>query len=281
MKRLILVCLFVILPLSAQAFVSGAVTPSPGEWDAQLRFSRETGLLGSQNIPESQIREKADITEYGYRLGTNLGERFGMSDFSVHAFGSFFVNGEELLNGSRTYPRDSGHLLGLEVSSNFVHEPSRQLGWFVRYSAPVSLATEKFGKSRIDTVGVGLQSGFLLTDTVQIESLTFYGSGYSRNSVREQNASLVFSGLFGVRIPNSVFQGTVLKVGPFFESDLTERNDSVYGLTGFRGYRVGLTGIAALKLTSDLGLELGYIQKLSGAYFRATKDLYASIGMTF
>ncbi len=265
----------------AYAYVQGSVAAAPTEWDAQIRGSREFGLLGSQNIPESEIKEKASIMEYAYRLGTNMGTVAGIEDFSVHAFGSFFINGAESINNTATYGRDTGHLLGLEVAGNFVHEATRQVGWFLRYSVPVALNTEKFGKSRIDTLGIGIQSGFQISDRTQFELLTYYGSGYTVNKRRDQNAALVFSGLLGIRLPKSITSGILIKGGPFFESDVTERNDPIYGLVGFRGFRVGVTAIAAITLTERLGLEIGYIQKISGAYFRATKDVYSGLTMVF
>ena len=148
MKTSLLTRLFLgiaFFPVSAFAYVSGSASAGPGEWDAQIRASFERGLLGAQNIPESQVREQAAITEYSYRLGTNIGDVWGLNDASLHVFGSYLIHGAEFVSGTQTYQQDAGHLLGIEISANFLHERSRQAGMFIRLSAPIGVMTEKFG----------------------------------------------------------------------------------------------------------------------------------------
>ncbi len=269
------------LAAPASAYVSGTASAVPGGYDAELGVNFERGLLGAQDVPESQQQQTASITEYHLKFGHNFGEVGGLQDFSLRLSGIYYLAAPESLGGVILYPSDEGTILGLEVAANFVHEPTRIVGGFFRLAAPFSMIVEKFQKPRIDTYAMGVQSGFEISNLLGWESLLYFGGGLVRGGVRYQNASLIASSLLSARWRGVVANGLTLKAGPFFESDVTERSDAQYGTTAFRGYRVGLTGIGSIQLSSSMGLEVGYVQKLSGAFFRATKDLFIATKFVF
>ena len=278
-KNLILLGSF-LMAFHANAFISGSVTAPPGKTDVELKAEFQRGTLGPQNLPETQQTQKASITSYQINLGHNFGEVIGLSDFSLHASGLFFSSAEESLNQVIRYGEDSGTVIGLEAA-NFVHDADRAVGLFLRYAAPVEMNLAKFMNPKVDTVAVGIQSGFNITETFGHESLIYWGSGVFRDGTRHQNASIAISQLFSARFPDLIASGLTVKLGPFLEGDVTERDDLAYRTVGLRSFRVGATALAALRFTSEWGVETGYIQKLSGAYFRATKDFFLSTKIFF
>lgn len=277
----LIILIFMLTVGHSRAYVPSIVSTAPEEWDAQFRWSHESGLLGNRNVPESQVTSRASITEYTLKGGTNFGDFIGLENFSIHISGSYLRHGAEDILGRVTYGEDDGFIGGLELTADFFHEAEKAVGFLLRFTEPFKLNTEKFGKARIDTLGAGITSGFRISDLLQQEHLVYYGSGYLKFGARHQNATLVYSGLLGARFPRLALSGVVLKAGPFFESDLTERTDSTSELVGFRGYRLGVSFLGNIALTPTIGLDTGYVQKLSGAYFRATKDIFSSLTFVF
>ncbi|MGE0615154.1 MAG: hypothetical protein AB7P04_05910 [Bacteriovoracia bacterium] len=265
----------------AEAYISGSVSAGPGKSDVELTASFERGRLGAQNIPESQITQNSSITTYDLKVGHNFGAWGGLEDVTLRLSGRYFGSAPEAMGATPTYGEDSGGVFGLETSANFLHEPERVVGAFARFSLPSGMNRAKFANPKVDTFALGLQGGFEISSTFGFETLWYYGTGLLDSGIRMQNASLVGSSLLSARWPSAWPQGLTLKFGPFFESELTERNDTVYGTTGIRGFRVGLTAIGSVAFTSALGMDLGYVQKLSGAYFRATKDVFVSLKATW
>lgn len=269
-----------LMPPAAWGYVSGAVGAAPGGWSARTGINLERGLLGAQDVPESQQQQSASITSFHLNFARNFGAVGGLEDLTVSLGDSAFLSSTEQIGSTIFYPADRGHVVTLELSANWHHEVSRVVGSFVRFAFPIDVALEKFEQPKIDRIAFGFQGAYEISDTVAQEWLAAYGSGISDAGARRQNASLAASLLVAVRL-NSVIQGWTWKAGPFLEADLTERNDAAYGTTAIRGFRAGLTTIWDLRVSPTLGLELGYVQKLSGAFFRATKDFFVDVSVAF
>jgi hypothetical protein len=264
---------------SAHAYVSGAVGAHPGQWDGSLGVLFHRGLLGSEAIPETQIRRRASITETQVSLGRNWGDLWGLTDVATRVHFSRYSAAAELLQGQQIYGENSGSLITLETSFNLVRDTEKLLGFLLRLSHAADSQLDKFMKPKLDRVGLGIQGAYALSDHVGEEFLIYYGSGYFGPTGRVQNASLALSINTAFR---GLFEGRfTLRVGPFLEADLTERNDAAYSLQGFRAFRAGLALLGSVPLAPGLGLELGYIQKFSGAYFTATQDSFLKVGFAF
>ncbi len=278
MKRLWIVCAF-FATLPAHAYVSGAVGANPGQWDGSLGLVFHRGLLGAESIPETQVTRRASITETQASLGRNWGDLWGLTDVQTRIHFSRYSAAAEILNGQQVYGENSGTLITLETAFNLVRDTEKLLGFLVRVSHVEDSRLDKFMKPKLDRVGLGIQGAYALTESVGEEVLIYYGSGYFGPTGRVQNASLALS-------INTAFRGLIedrvaLRVGPFVEADLTERNDAAYSLQGFRSFRVGLALLGSVKITEGLGLDLGYIQKFSGAHFTATQDTFLKLGFAF
>lgn len=271
--RILLIC---FLSIPALGYVGGAPRLSQGDVEVTLRSEFMRGLAGPENLPESQQKQKPSVNIFEFGAGYSLGTLSDLlQDVKVRFTAARFTSAAEILNGTVVYPEDQGWLAGLEVSSNFVHEPDRLFGTFIRVQHPVDVDIGKFVNPKLDRVGLGVQSAFKLSDRFAQETLLFWGSGISQSGFK-QNSSLSLS-LLGAM----VFSEGFLKLGPFFDADLSERNDSAYGTTGVRSFRVGLVTALGYQLSREMGLEFSYVQKFSGAYFRATKDFVLGLRCVF
>lgn len=271
MKNLIYLA-FTAFSLPTFAYVGGATGLSPGDIELTFRSELMRGLAGPENLPESQQTQKPSVNIFefggGYSLGT-ISDAF--QDVKLRLTAARYTSAAELLNSAVIYPEDQGWLVGLEVSSNFLHQPDRLFGAFIRFQHPIDADIAKFVNPKFDRVGLGVQSAFKLTDSFAQETVIFWGSGISQNGFK-QNPSLSISLLGSI-----IFSKGFIKLGPFYDSDLSERNDSSYGTTGVRSFRVGLVTAIGYQFSREFGMEFSYIQKFSGAYFRATKDFIVGL----
>jgi len=257
---------------AASAYVAGASSVPTGSFELGLKTELMRGLAGPENLPESQQKQTPNVNIYEVAAGYNVGTHSVFQDVKFRLLGSHYTSEAELLNGSQIHPRDDGWILGAEISSNFVHEPDRVFGVFLRAQHPISMNIEKFINPKIDTFGVGFQTGYKFSDSFGQETVLFLGSGVSGDGFR-QNASLSASLLAVWILSEGIFKdGAAIRLGPFYDGDLAERGDLKYGTQGFRAFRLGLVASASYSFNRNLSMDFSYIQKFTGAYFRATKD---------
>ena len=266
---------------SVYAYVAGATSVPAGGFEATMKAEFMRGLAGPENLPETQQKQTPSVDIYEVSGGYNLGNYSIFQDLKIRLIGNYYTSASELLNGNEIYPKDEGWVLGGEVSANFVHEADKVFGIFLRTQNPLSMNVEKFVNPKIDRFGLGIQSGFKFSDHFGQETVLFVGSGISDGGFR-QNAS-VSASLLGVWIlSGGVFKnGAAVRLGPFYDGDIAERNDARYNTQGVRAFRLGLVAAASYSFVKDMTLDVSYIQKFTGAYFRATKDISVSLRTVF
>jgi deoxyribodipyrimidine photo-lyase len=271
--------LFAALVLSspAPAYIAG-VTPVPkGGYELTLKTDFARGGAGPETRPETEQTVRPGVNIYELSAGYTFGTYGAFQDVKLRLTGAYFTSADELLGGVEIYPRDEGWLAGAELSTNFVHEPDKLFGVFLRSQIPFGMNIQKFSNPKIDSFGLGLQTAFKFSDNFGEEALLFAGTGVTGDGFR-QNASVTAS-LLGVWIlPKSIAEyGAALRVGPFYDADVAQRNDLRYGTRGVRSFRLGVTTIASYSLTREVALEAGFTLKFTGAYFRSTKDFFFSL----
>ena len=259
------------------AYVAGSVSAPPGHMDFSLRGEIMRGLAGPVNLPESKQTQKPSVNIYEASASYNFGELKFLQDFTLRLTNQYFTSAEEVYQGSAVYEKDEGNILTFEAAANFVHEIDRTFGFFIRSSLPISMNIQKFSNPKIDLFGIGLQAGVKYTQTFGSEFVIYYGNGFRRGS-DSQNSALTVMVPLVVNTTAWIFShGAAFKLGPFFDGDLRDRTDSAYGTESVRSFRFGFAVLPSVRVTPSFGVDCGYIQKLSGAYFRATKDAFLGV----
>jgi len=268
-------------PDRAFAYIAGSVSAPEGHFDLGLRLELMRGLSGPLNVPESQQAQRPSVNIYEAATGYNFGELGFIQDLTFRITGQFFVSAAEIYQVKTLYEEDSAGILTFEVSANLVHEVDRSFGFFLRSSWPLGMNLQKFANPKIDRFGFGVQGGVKYTEVLGSEFLIFYGSGiYSKNG--SQNASLTAMLPLVLNTKAWIFSnGAALKFGPFFDGDLGDRKESAYGTEAIRSFRLGFAILPSVRVSNAFGLDAGYVQKLSGAYFRATKDFFLGARYVF
>ena len=280
----VLLTLFLIGFVSSQtahAYIAGTTSVPAGGIEAMVKTEFMRGLAGPENLPETQQKQTPSVNIYEVSGGYNFGTASVFQDLKIRLMGSYYTSVSELLNGIEIYPKDEGWVVGAELSTNFVHEPDKVFGIFLRTQHSISMNVEKFVNPKIDRFGLGIQTGYKFSDHFGQETVLFVGSGITEGAFR-QNASISAS-LLGVWILNEgIFKnGAAVRLGPFYDGDIAERKDARYNTQGVRAFRLGLVASASYSFTKDLSLDISYIQKFTGAYFRATKDAIVSLRTVF
>ncbi len=278
-KKLFLLILFIPL-LQLNAFVSGSVSAPAGSFDATLKVELMRGLAGPENIPEDKQTQKPSVNIYEMSLGYNLGNYGIFKDLSFGVLGGFYTSKKEDLAGSPIYPKDDGAYAGAQVSFNFIHDTTSLVGMFIRNQNPIGMNVEKFINPKLDRIGLGFTTGFSFTDSFSQESLFYFGSGIFGEKT-PQNPSVSATLLWSFLSNPSWFEhGLSFKAGPFFDADIKDHDDPGYG-TKVRSLRAGLVGQIAARISPKLSLSTTYVQKFTGAYFRATQDFILEIKTVF
>ena len=259
------------------AYIAGSVSAPPGRMDFSFRTEIMRGLAGPLNLSESKQTQKPSVNIYEASTSYNFGEFDFLQDVTLRLTNQHFTSVEEIYQNRTVYEKDEGDILTLEAGANFVHEVDRTFGFFIRSSLPISMNIQKFSNPKIDLFGIGLQGGVKYTQTLGNEFLIYYGNGFRKNS-DSQNSSLTVMTPIVLNTSAWIFsQGAALKIGPFFDGDLRDRSDSAYGTESVRSFRLGFAILPSVRVTPSFGVEGGYIQKLSGTYFRATKDAFLGV----
>lgn len=259
------------------AYVAGASGLPAGSFEFSVKAEWMGGLSGPETKPETQQTVVPSVNLYEIGVGYSFGTVAVFQDIKLKMTGMYYGSAEEILGGTSIYPRDEGGVLGFELGANFVHDPNKLFGIFIRSQNPIEMDIGKFVNPKIDRFGIGFQSANKFNESFGQETLIYIGGGISGNGFK-QNASLSASISGVVILEGGLFEhGLALRLGPFFDGDLGERSDLAYGTQGVRAFRLGIAASATYSITPSLILDLAYVQKVTGAYFRATKDF--SIGM--
>jgi hypothetical protein len=264
---------------SCFGYIAGITPAPPGSWEMSLKAELMRGLAGPENLPESQQRLKPSVNVYEVSGAYHFGTASIFQDIKLRVSGSYVDSAAESIGGTQFYGRNQSGILGIEAATNFVHEPDRLLGVFVRTQFPIQFDLAKFVNPRLDRIGLGVTTAFRFNDRFSQETLVFFGSGASDGPARH-NPSLAVS-LLGVYVLKGILSDVSFRFGPFYEGDLAERSDTAYGTVGVRTFRLGFTVTGTVNLTDKLSLEVGYIQKVTGNWFRATVDGFAKLRAVF
>jgi len=261
------------------AYVAGSAGIQEGGVELTMKAELMRGLAGPENLAESQQRLIPSVNIFELGAGYNFGALSVFQDIKARLTSAQFTSAEETLSGTTIYSKNEGWIAGIELSSNLIHDVDKIFGIFVRTQHPINMNVAKFVNPKVDRIGLGVQSGFKFNESFGQETVVFFGSGLNQDGMK-QNPSLSVS-LLGAWILNQGFfaDGAALKFGPFYDGDLSERSDLGYGTTGIRTFRIGAVLSASYNISKHLGLDLAYIQKFSGSYFRATKDFIFTLRM--
>ena len=309
--RLLSICLvaaaLVSAPRAAQALIPTAVGGRPGETDVAARVSLERGLVEPNENKSSW--QKARWNMYALDGGRNFGDVGPLRDFFVRAGYTYVYSPAEVneksdvapsacrgtaLSATRCqfYPSDSSSLLHAAVGWNFIHEGDFAFGVFFQGTVPIGLHHAKFVNPRVDYFGGGTAVGTRLRPWLTYESRLYFGSGLI-DSPRRQNATVSILNVFGFEATKWLLPWKIgIKVGPYFDADLTERVDERYDAAYTFGYdqgardRVRMMRFAAaffpyVQITDYVVLELSYVQKLFGYDTPATQFLTGGVRVAF
>jgi len=280
-RVLLTLSLLLFIPSIGTAYVAGSSSVPEGGWEVTTKLELMRGLAGPENLPETRQRQRPEVNIYEVAGGYNFGSLSVFQDIKLKLGGTFYTSASELLSGVEIYPRDEGWILGAEVSSVLFHERDKVFAIFLRSQTPFGMNVEKFVNPKVDRFGLGFQTGFKFNDDFGQETVVYLGSGISDAGFK-QNPSFSAS-LLGVWIlTGDLFpHGAALRIGPFYDGDLAERDDARYATQGVRAFRLGFTVAATYSFTKGLSLDAYYIQKFTGTYFRATKDFIFALRTVF
>jgi hypothetical protein len=149
----------------------------------------------------------------------------------------------------------------------------------------------KFSLPRVDALAFGAQLGLHLTSWLGFESRTFVGLG-ARSGDARQNGAISSTDLLVFEARRWLLPWRAgVKLGVFFEGDLTERFDEAYDAAYTAGYprrrdrirslRFATVVLPYVTVTDHLAFEGGYVQKQFGYDPEATVFLYAGVRAAF
>jgi hypothetical protein len=299
-----------VLAKQADAFVPVPVGGHPGEVDASMRVGYEGGLIEPTENEASW--QKAQWLLFQVGGGYTIGSVGPFQDFFVRLDHTFYsIPAETSLaedrvkpelpgparclatpledGGCEFYPSDRGWIITPAVGANLIHEATHSFGLFLQGSIPIGVLQGKFVLPRVDYVAGGTQVGVHLTDWFGFSNRIYVGSG-DFGGDEGQNAAIAITTLFHFDTPR--FADRTLKLGlslgPYFEGDLTERNDEAYDAAYTIGYEDGVRDrIRAMKfglaispyfqITDHFAIDGGYVQKFFGYDAPATQFFYGGI----
>jgi len=192
--------------------------------------------------------------------------------------------------GCEIHPADQGSLISPQLGFNFVHQGNYSFGAFLKGTIPIDVNEEKFVVPRLDLLGGGLGGGVRFLPWFYMQSSLFVGSGPASGL---QNATVALVHYFGFEGKDWLPTGDVgIRLGPYFDGDLTERFDARYDAAFYSGVpsspgatpvvpadtvdrvrmmRFGVSAAAYVQLTKFLLVEGGFTQKIFGYDTPATQ----------
>ncbi len=299
-------CCAVALAARAQpssALVTTPVGGSPGSVDANVGVTLERGKIEPNEDERSW--QSAAWELYTVGVGYTFGQVASLKDLFVRLEYSYYTSPAEIVesplapgavcprtleSGCEIHPADEGHLITPQLGFNLIHEPDHSLGVFVKATIPVGVRQEKFVLPRLDLIGGGLLWGNRFAPWFFVQSGFFVGSGPASGS---QNATIAVFNALGFEGKRWLPTGDVgLRIGPYFDGDLSERFDARYDGAFYAGVptqagqapttpagtadrvrmmRFGVSLSGYVQLSRSLVLEAGYTQKIFGYDTPATQ----------
>ncbi|MCC6213453.1 MAG: hypothetical protein IT376_01175 [Polyangiaceae bacterium] len=308
----------------AGAFVSTPVGGHPGELDVSAVATAERGKT-EPNENEASWRPTRGWYEATFGAGYTFGHLGPLQFFALRLQVTHFTTpaerndpaawplaapgssapgapqpecggGARYLGGGlcEFYPADRGTLATGEVAFAIFHDPRMALGLFLRATVPFAMDLEKFENPRVDYFAGGFVFGAELQPWLAIEASTYLGSG-TRPFGTQQNGALALGTLFHARTRSWILPWRAgVKLGPYVEGDLHEREDARYDLAfspvvtrpgvsaevatdRVRAARFAVATLPYFLVTEHVSVELGYVQKLFGYDARATQVWFAGV----
>jgi len=297
-------------PSRAIAFVPIPVGGHPGELDAFMRVGYEGGLIEPTENKASWQRANWWLFQVGagYTVGTvgpfqDLFFRIDQTFYTIPAETSLEEDRFDpelappsvclatIIEGGACefHPADQGWLVTPMVGANLVHEATHSFGFFLQGTIPIGVQQGKFVLPRVDYVAGGIQTGVHLTSWFGFSNRIYVGSG-DLGGDEGQNAAIAITTLLHLDSPR--FADRLLKLGiaagPYFEGDLTERNDEAYDAAYTFGYDEGARdriramkfGVAIapyVQISDHFAVDGGYVQKFFGYDAPATQFFYGGV----
>lgn len=306
MKRLTMATGFVAVACfgtSADAFVPVPVGGHPGEVDVNVRVGFELGKVEPTENQDSWRKSNWQVYQVGggYTYGTigPFQDTFFRLDNTFYNSPAETSNPEDLVDPDSPqpaeclgvqksgycefYPSDKGWLIQPSIGANLVHEADYSFGLFLQGTVPVGVNLERFQLPRIDYFAGGTQLGVHITPWLGYSSRMYVGSG-AFGGDHTQNAGVVLTNLFVLEAREWLLPWKIgVSFGPYFEGDLTEREDPIYdaaysppGRTDpIRSIKFGTVVSPYVQITEYVALEAGYLQKFFGDDAQATQFWYA------
>jgi hypothetical protein len=292
----------------AAALITTPVGGAAGDVDVNLSVTLERGRIEPNDDEDSW--QSAAWELYTAGAGYTVGDAGPFKDLFLRVEYGFYSSPAEIVdaalapgaicptplaNGCQIHPADEGHLVSPQLGFNLIHEPDYSLGAFVKGTVPLGVDQEKFVIPRLDLIGGGLVWGQRFAPWLFVQSGFFVGSGPASG---DQNATIAVFSYFGFEGKRWLPTGDVgLRVGPYFDGDLTERFDARYDGAFFAGVptaagsapaipadtadrvrmmRFGVSLAAYVQVARSIAIEGGYTQKIFGYDTPATQ--FFSVG---
>lgn len=281
----------------ASAFIASPVGGRAGDLDISARLTLERGKVEpNENLASFQ---KARWNMYSLGLGYTIGDVGPLRDFRAGVEGMFFYSPAEVSGGAarclgvttadgrcQFYPSASGSQITPRVSANLIHEGDISIGLYLQSTIPLGYSLEKFVLPRADYVAGGVTAGARFRPWLTFESNTFVGSG----AIGRQNGAVAQTTVVGFEAQRWILPWRAgIKVGPYFEGDITERLDERYDAAytaGFpartdriRSMRFAVAILPWFRITDDVAVSAGYVQKLFGYDATATSALFVGVAV--
>ncbi len=290
-----------ILPSPAGAFVPSPVGGKPGLFDVSAHLTLERGLIEPNENSDSWQDAKWNLYTLG--LGYNFGKLGPFLDFFLRIEGTLYTSPAEtnertsvasdqcpgqVLSATQCefYPKDTGGYANITAGFNVIHQRNYAIGIFLRGTVPIGVDLDKFSNPRIDYIAGGVNVGVQLKDWLSHESQIYLGSG----PFGSQNATVALTQRFGFEWKRPSWTLGV-KVGSYFDADLSERFDERYDSVYTAGFpdrrdrirmmRFGVLTTPYVAISDRVAFEFTYLQKLFGYDAPATHVLSAGVRTSF
>lgn len=262
---------------------AGSEIKNEKKWSLSARTTLERGKVEPNENKNSF--QKANINIYQLGLQRNIEDiSFGYDHF-VKIDYKFFTSGKEEVAGQTFYDSDSGHVATLSYGFNFVSSPTSRFGIYLSASPLADFNTRKFSNPRVDYAAAGITSFQQLSNVFFTENLVHYGLGIPG----QQNSYLALTTNIGIQLDPLVAWPINIRIGPYAELDLEERNDEKYDAAfsapgnsdRVRAMKVGVSQSIEFKISNSKILQIGYIQKIGGYDAPATQAYYGNLNYSF
>lgn len=287
----------------ARALITTPVGGTPGSIDVNAGATLERGKVEPNDDQDSF--QSASWEMYTLGAGYSVGDAGGLKDLFFRVEYSYYTAPAEIVTaplapgarcpvmrqaGCEIHPADDGHLVMPQLGFNLIHEPNHSLGVYVKATLPIGINQDKFVVPRLDLIGGGLIWGNRYAPWFFVQTGFFIGSGPTSGA---QNATIAVFHYFGFEGKRWLPTGDVgLRIGPYFDGDLSERFDDAYDDAFFAGVpvaagsapaapgdtrdrvrmmRFGVSLAAYAQVARSIAIEAGYTQKIFGYDTPATQ----------